>query len=280
MGAVAISCANGHKVRGGARFCPECGVPLGVEASIVEESQEDSEARPARSGRPWLKPVIAGTLLVIVAIVAAAVLSSGGNKGTKNSAPAASAPKKQRAKPCSAYTGAKPASCIASTGLPCSSYADVKPDSCYNSVQLRARRERQRIAAAKARAAAKAEVKAQAIAAKKAAAAAAAHAAYVAAANAWHNGYYQQDNNVFWEFRDGASCQDFATNGCWHVAVITRYGCSSYVAVNANEYQGGAIIGQLLDNQGYGIPPRTVRVFELDADTSGVTARNVTIDCQ
>jgi hypothetical protein len=117
------------------------------------------------------------------------------------------------------------------------------------------------------------------VAARRASAAAAAHAAFVLAANRWHQGYTQQDANVFWQFRHGLSCQDYAQSGCWHVAVITRQGCSRYVAVNANEYQGSAIIGQLLDNQGYGIPPKTVRVFELDADTNGVTARDVSIDC-
>jgi hypothetical protein len=28
------------------------------------------------------------------------------------------------------------------------------------------------------------------------------------------------------------------------------------VAVHANEYSGGTIINELLDNQGYGIPPK------------------------
>jgi hypothetical protein len=273
---LAVRCSIGHDVRGGARFCPECGVPLEVETS-VDANQQGSAVPPARSGRPWLKLGIAVGLLVIAAIIVAAIATSGGNKqGTKNSAP-----KKQPAKPCSAYTDAKPANCIASTGLACSSYTGAKPDSCYTVAQVRARQEAQRTAAAKARAAAKAEARAQAIAAEKAAAAAAAHAAYVAAANAWHNGYTQQDDNVFWEWRNAGSCQDYATNGCWQVAVITRYGCSGYVAVNANEYQGSAIVGQLLANQGYGIPPKTVRIFELDADTGGgLKAGNVTIDCQ
>ena len=168
---------------------------------------------------------------------------------------------------------------MASTGLPCSSYVDVKPDSCLTPAQRRARRLRERAAAAQQKLAAKAQAKADARAAKQAAAAAAAHAAYVAKANAWHQGYYQQDDNVFWQWRNGGSCQSYATNGCWHVAVITRNGCNSYVAVNANEYQGTAIVGQLLANQGYGIPPQTVRLFELDADTGGVTANNVKIDC-
>jgi hypothetical protein len=134
-------------------------------------------------------------------------------------------------------------------------------------------------AQARARAAKVARAKALA-AARSARAAAAAHAAYVLAANRWHQGYTQQDGNVFWQWRDGLSCQDYVQNGCWHVAVITRYGCTSYVAVNANEYQNGAIVNQLLDNQGYGIPPKTVRIFELDADSAGTaTADDVSIDC-
>jgi hypothetical protein len=133
-------------------------------------------------------------------------------------------------------------------------------------------------ARAKVRAAKIARAKARA-AARRVAAIAAAHAAAVAAANRWHQGYSQQDGNVFWQWRDGLNCQDFAQSGCWHVAVVTRNGCPSYVAVNANEYQGKAIVGQLLDNQGYGIPPKTVRIFELDADTSGVSAGDVSIDC-
>jgi hypothetical protein len=111
-----------------------------------------------------------------------------------------------------------------------------------------------------------------------AARAAAERRARIAAANAWHRGYYQQDGNVFWRWTSG-SCQDYALNGCWHVEVITRYGCQSYVAVNANEYRGGSIINALLDNQGYGIPPQTPRVFELDADEDGVTANDVSIEC-
>jgi hypothetical protein len=135
--------------------------------------------------------------------------------------------------------------------------------------EARARVRAAKIARAKARAAARRER-----------AAAAAHAAAVAAANRWHRGYTQQDDNVFWQWRSGGSCADYVQNGCWHVAVITRYGCSSYVAVNANEYQNGAIVNQLLDNQGYGIPPKTVRIFELDSDSAGsATADDVSIDC-
>jgi hypothetical protein len=39
------------------------------------------------------------------------------------------------------------------------------------------------------------------------------------------------------------------------------------------------IVNSLLDNQGYGIPPKTARMFELDADANGVTAGNVSIEC-
>jgi hypothetical protein len=107
-----------------------------------------------------------------------------------------------------------------------------------------------------------------------------ARAAAYARANAWHQGYVSQDGNVYWKWTTGASCQTYVTDGCWHVTVITRDGCPSYVAVNANEYQSGTIINQLLDNQGYGIPPQTARLFELDADAgSNVTAGDVTIDC-
>lgn len=123
---------------------------------------------------------------------------------------------------------------------------------------------------------------AKAAAAKRAriaaAQAAAEKRARIAAANAWHRGYFQQDANVYYRFTD-ANCQDYAQDGCWHVEVITRDGCPSYVAVNANEYQGGAIINALLDNQGYGVPPQTPRVFELDADPGNVTINDVTIEC-
>ena len=154
-------------------------------------------------------------------------------------------------------------------GFACSGYTrSARPDDCFTSAQLRAR------AATKL-------AQARAAAARRRAAVAAAklRAAEVAAANAWHQGYQQQDENVYWKWIAGRSCQEFATNGCWHVAVITRDGCSGYVAVNANEYQNGSIINSLLDNQGFGIPPQTERVFELDADVNGVTANDVTIDC-
>jgi hypothetical protein len=101
----------------------------------------------------------------------------------------------------------------------------------------------------------------------------------IAAANAWHRGYFQQDENVFWRWRSGLTCQDYALHGCWHVEVITQYGCETYVAVQANEYREGTIINSLLDNQGFGIPPQTPRIFELDADEAGVTANDLSIEC-
>ena len=134
----------------------------------------------------------------------------------------------------------------------------------------------QRAAAAR-RAAAKRAAAARAAAAKRAAAA---EAARIAAENAWHKGYFRQDDNVYWKWLNGASCQDFAQDGCWHIEVITRDGCPTYVAVNANEYSaGGTIVDSLLDNQGYGIPAKTPRIFELDADPNGSKAGDVTVDC-
>jgi hypothetical protein len=65
-----------------------------------------------------------------------------------------------------------------------------------------------------------------------------------------------------------------------HRKACKRYGCPSYVAVNANEYRNGAIINELLDNQGYGIPPKTPRIFELDSDAeSETTAGDITVEC-
>jgi hypothetical protein len=197
--------------------------------------------------------IIVGAVF-LVAVIASAI-SGGGKNGSEISA-----------------NSAQPTG-IASTATPAvKSPAQIK-------VEARAQARAQTIARAKARVAARTKAKAAAAARVRAREAAAAHAAYVAAANRWHRGYYRQDANVYWQWRNGLSCQEFAQSGCWHVAVVTRDGCSSYVAVNANEYQGGAIVGQLLDNQGYGIPPQTVRIFELDADAGNVQANDVSIDC-
>jgi hypothetical protein len=143
--------------------------------------------------------------------------------------------------------------------------------------------------AAQLRAEARAKAKAKAAAAKARAAAArrarvaaakraAAHAAYVAQANAWHKGFFKQDESVYWRWTH-RSCEEFATDGCWHVEVITRDGCQSYLGVEANEYQGSSIVGDLLDNNGNGVPPKTSVVFELDAAASGDTASDVKITC-
>lgn len=105
-------------------------------------------------------------------------------------------------------------------------------------------------------------------------------AAVLLAANRWHRGYFRQDGNVYWRWRDELSCQDYAVDGCWHVEVITRNGCQTYVAVQANENRGHAIVNELLDNQDFGIPPKTRRIFELDADAGSTEAGNVSIGCE
>ena len=95
----------------------------------------------------------------------------------------------------------------------------------------------------------------------------------------WHDGYTPQDDNVYWEWRNDLGCKDYASNGCWHIAVITRDGCPNYVAANEDEYRGAAVINQLLDNQSYGIPPQTVRIFESDRSAAETDIDHVTIDC-
>jgi hypothetical protein len=107
--------------------------------------------------------------------------------------------------------------------------------------------------------------------------------AHEAKANAWHRGYYQQDSNVFWRWRNLGYCRDDPAEFCWTVEVITRNGCPSYVAVNANEYDKGAVVNQLLDNQDYGIPPTTPRIFYLgppDYPQEAMTINVVSVDCQ
>jgi hypothetical protein len=175
---------------------------------------------------------------------------------------------------CSSYNAAtRPQTCISETGLACSHFdPSARPDDCFTAAQ---RRVRARIAKARARAAAKARARAEA----RAAATAKARAAEFAAANAWHRGYSEQDENVYWKWNHGASCQDYAANGCWHVEVITRDGCPSYLGVEANEYQGSSIVGDLLANNGNGVPPKTPALFELDADANGSTAGDVNITC-
>lgn len=210
--------------------------------------------------------------LAALALASIAGCGSSSGKAAKPQAPA---------RPCSSYHGAKPATCITKFGNACSAYSPAaRPIDCLSPAQRRARAAAEKYKA-KLRARARAREKAaEARAAAQEAAAAKAHAAAVAAANAWHKGYEQQDGNVFWRFNDAASCEAYAEQGCWHVEVITRNGCPGYVAVNANEYSGETIINSLLDNQGFGIPPKTPRVFELDADQGNVTIRDVQIDCQ
>ena len=100
-----------------------------------------------------------------------------------------------------------------------------------------------------------------------------------AAGNAWHKGYYQQDENVYWKWISGRSCQD-VQNGCWHVAVITRDGCRGHFSVVANEYRGGKSAAYTMHDQGEGIPARTPMVFELGSNVVAVTtADDVRIHC-
>jgi hypothetical protein len=199
----------------------------------------------------------------------------GGSGGTSEAAPAPTATvHKPEPRKCRSYKGfQKPQTCIASTGVACNTYFKARrPTDCLSRAELRAKKAAQ-LAAAKARAARRAKARA------RAAATARERAAEYAAANAWHAGYNQQDDNVYWKWVNGRSCEEFAQYGCWHVEVITAYGCSSYVAVHANEYSGSAIINELLDNQGSGIPPKTPRLFELDADEGANKAGDVQIDC-
>lgn len=221
--------------------------------------------------------VVAAAILIAIAIGIIATAATGSKK---TSAPATHN--------CSFYPKSKPRpqTCISSLAAPCLDYdLASKPPDCLSTAQAAAQKKAAKHAAARARVAARrAAARARAAdkrAAARAAARATARAAAIAAANAWHQGYNEQSGAVFWKWENGASCADYAQYGCWHVVVITKYGCPSYVAVNANEYQGSSIVGQLLANQGYGIPSKTPRVFELDADTgASVTANDVTIDCQ
>jgi hypothetical protein len=238
--------------------------------------QSADESKPGSQNR-WLYAIGAVVAVIIIGVIAAAVT------GSKNaSAPTPTGPTGPVVHQCSSYpsTKKKPQSCLTSNG-PCSefSFAD-KPAVCLSSAQLALQPKAKRQAAAKAKAASKAAAAAAKRAAARAKARAARHAAFIARANAWHKGYFQQDGNVYWKWSDSGSCAEYAESGCWHVIVITRHGCPSYVAVNANEYEGKAIVGQLLANQGYGIPPKTPRRFELDADKGNVTASDVSIDCE
>lgn len=212
-----------------------------------------------------------------VAIIAGAVSGGSTDPAPPTAAAAAVTTTAKVAAPpraCGSYIRThRPQSCLSKDGFVCSSYnASSRPNDCLTTAQLRVRF---RIAKARALAAAKA----RAVAAARAAARAKAQAVAYAAANAWHQGYTQQDSNVYWKWVSGGNCAAYSSKGCWHVDVITRDGCPSYVAVNANEYAGGSIINSLLDNQGFGIPAKTARLFELDADQSNVTARDVVIDC-
>lgn len=236
---------------------------------------EAADGSEPKSRKRWLYALgaVIGIAIVIGIIAAAATGSKGASSAVHK---------------CSYYPKSKPRpqTCISAlAGAACLSYnKGSKPADCLSISQAAAQKRAAKRAAARARVAAKrAAVKARAAArraARRAAAEAKARAAAIAAANAWHKGYHEQSGSVFWKWSNSGSCADYAQNGCWHVVVITKFGCPSYVAVNANEYQGKSIVGQLLANQGYGIPPKTPRRFELDADTGNVTAGDVTVNCE
>jgi hypothetical protein len=253
-------------------FAEPAGIP-GPSMAQAESSTlvEPDKREPRNKRRIWIGAAALAILALVVGIAVSASIG-GGSRGTSDASAAAatsaSTPHKVAPHACSSFKNAKPRGCLSKTGFTCSSYGSAKPNDCYTAAQLRSR------AAAKlAQAKAAARARAEAVAAAKA------QAAAEAAANAWHQGYTQQDENVYWKWDNGKSCAAYTSNGCWHVEVITQDGCPSYVAVNANEYSNGSIINSLLDNQGYGIPAQTPRLFELDADQNGVTAGDVKIDC-
>jgi hypothetical protein len=101
----------------------------------------------------------------------------------------------------------------------------------------------------------------------------------VAAANAWHQGYTRQDANVYWKWVEGQDCQDYPEYGCWHVEVIARHGCPRYVEVKAIEMAGGTEVNSVRENWD-SLQAKTPMIFQLDLDMGGITAGNVTVDCQ
>jgi hypothetical protein len=141
---------------------------------------------------------------------------------------------------------------------------------------------------AREKAKARAEAKRRAAEARRQAARTAAHEAYVQSQNAWHQGYYampvdtygESDPGGYAKFVEGIPCEEYAGEyGCWHVEVIVRDGCQSYVGVQANEYLGGAVVNDLLANNGTGIPPKTPVRFELDASQPDVTLNDLKVQC-
>ncbi len=235
-----------------------------------------------RAGRKTAATVAAALFALIAVGVIAAIAGGGGSGSTAPTtlSQQTTVPTQTTvaARPCLTYKDAKkPQTCIAKSGSACSTYAySAKPTDCFTAAQLRDRvaaRKAHRLAVAKAKQRAAAQARAQA------AAAARARAAAIAAANAWHKGYLQQSDNIYWKWVNGGSCQSFAQNGCWHVAVITRDGCPSYVAVNAKRIPRQHDRQLATRQPGLRDSAKTERVFELDADTGGVTANNVQIDC-
>jgi hypothetical protein len=219
-------------------------------------------------------------LVVIVFIVAVATGSGGGDKGASASTPAATTT--TSATSTTSETKAEPREVADRDGNTCmgdETKYGLCPSDKYFGLRPAVARER-RAAAAKAKARARARAAARAAAKRKAEAAAAARA--YAAANAWHAGYSywtETDNGtVYYKWRDGLSCVDYALNGCWHIEVIAELGCSS-LYVQSNEMQGGTVVGDMIASQD-NLPAKTPALLELDADTdASVTASAPTITC-
>jgi hypothetical protein len=204
--------------------------------------------------------------------VAAAFVAGGCGSGSKSSKKAA------------APTTTKPADVTDMDGFTCppkkAKYGRCPGNAYYGKKPAQVR--------ALKRAKARAEARARAAAVARARAKAAAHAEAVREANAWHAGYepvptdsYDSNPGAYVKFLDpnSFSCDEFAEYGCWKVEVAVRDGCPSYVGVEANEYKGGAIVNDLLDNNGTGVPPKTPVVFELDASQDGTTVNDVKVQC-
>jgi hypothetical protein len=275
-----IRCPNGHEISEEGSFCPVCGVRVREELLTTHDEKAAPAPMPSSAtplhqrrartgwsslGRKTKIVILVGGALFGLALLGAALPDSNNSSDNTASAIATDTTTSTSMPSVEDRDGYDCPANETKYGLcPDSPYFGKKPAAARHARHQAAVAEARREAARRARAEARARVR----------------AARIAAANAWHQGYYQQDDNVYWKWAQGSSCADYAVNGCWHVQVVTRDGCPSYVAVNANEYQGGTIINQLLDNQGFGIPPKTPRMFELLADGSGgSTADDVLIDC-
>lgn len=108
----------------------------------------------------------------------------------------------------------------------------------------------------------------------------------------WHQGYIPYWTGVasyslptiYWRWKSGG-CASYETE-CWHVDVITRQGCPTYLGVQANVYdhRGGSVVDNILGNDGNGVPPLTPAAVEMDDPNvttydPSLVADDVTIQC-